>query len=817
MEGRDLAGATGGPQPERSAGLTGLTSAMAAERAARGEANDAARRTSRSVRDIVRANVLTRFNAIVGGLCAVILVTGHPQDALFGLIIVANSGVGVVQELRAKRTLDRLTVLGQEPARVVRDGHETRIPPQQVVLGDRILIGPGDRIMVDGEITDGSGLETDESLLTGESDPVPKKPGDQVLSGSFVVSGSAGYRVTAVGHESYAARLEAEAATFSLAHSELIAGINRFLGLIGWVIVPVAILLGASQLAYASEGFSDAVAGTVAGVVTMIPEGLVLLTSVAFAVGVVRLGRRQCLVQELPAIEVLARVDVLCLDKTGTLTEPRMELDELIELAPAVPVRPVLASLARAEDRPNATIQAIARGLGGAPAPPDPGASPANVVPFSSARKWSGVSFTGGALAGGWVLGAPDVLLSPADPALERARSRAAGGQRVLVLGRTDPGELTGSGRLGGGGLVEPVALLVLRQRLRPDAARTLAYFGQQDVAVKVISGDSPDSVGAIARELGIAGGDHPVDARSLPDGETEAGLAALGGALAGNSVFGRVTPRQKQQFVTALQARGHTVAMTGDGVNDVLALTRADLGVAMGSGSGATRAVAKIVLLDDSFATLPYVVAEGRRVLGNIERVANLFLTKTVYAVLLSVATAAVGLLGLAGLEGLRFPFLPRHLTLISILVIGVPGFVLALGPSTQRVGARLCAPCAPLRGTGRGRLRGGHVLLLPDRPAGRQRGPGRRPHHRADHPRRDLAVGPCARRAPLPVVAGCPGRGDGGGDAARLRHPGLAHLLRAAPVRPGHRSPGAGHRRRGRGRAHRVPRRCRPAAGPV
>jgi len=679
---------------------SGLTSAMVAERVARGEVNDAARRTSRSVTEIVRANVLTRFNAIIGVLCAVILITGHPQDALFGLIIVANSGVGVVQEIRAKRTLDRLSVLGQAPARVVRDGHETQVPPQQIVLGDRILIGPGDRVMVDGKIADDSSVELDESLLTGESDPVHKKPGDQVLSGSFVASGSAAYEATAVGHDSYAARLEAEAATFNLAHSELLAGINRFLKLISWVIVPVAILLAASQLAYAGTGLSDAIAGTVAGVVTMVPEGLVLLTSVAFAVGVVRLGRRRCLVQELPAIEVLARVDVLCLDKTGTLTEPRMELDQVVELEPGAPVRRALAGLVHAEDRPNATIQAIARDLGETRALDSADGRPAQVVPFSSARKWSGAVFSADStLAGGWVLGAPDVLLAPADPARAEADARAAGGSRLLVLGRADPADLTVPERLSNGGQVEPVALLVLRQRIRPEAPRTLAYFAEQDVAVKVISGDGAESVGAIARELDIEGATHPVDARTLPGGEmrgegevggeaeAEAGLDALADALEHNSVFGRVTPRQKQSFVTALQARGHTVAMTGDGVNDVLALTRADLGVAMGSGTGATRAVAKIVLLDDSFATLPYVVAEGRRVLGNIERVASLFLTKTVYAVLLSVATAAVGLLGLAGLEGLRFPFLPRHLTLISILVIGVPGFVLALGPSTRRV----------------------------------------------------------------------------------------------------------------------------------
>ena len=812
----------------------GLTSAQVAERVAAGETNDTGRRTSRPVSDIVRANVLTRFNAIVGALAAVVLVTGHPQDALFGLVIVANTGIGVIQELRAKRTLDRLAVLGEEPVRVMRDGAETALRPQDIVLDDRILIGPGDRVMVDGEVTDGPGMEVDESLLTGEIDPVTKKPGDQLLSGSFVVSGSGAFTATRVGRRSYAAQLEGEASVFSLAHSELMAGINRFLRLITWVIVPVAILLTASQLAYANGAFSDAVAGAVAGIITMIPEGLVLLTSVAFAVGVVRLGRRRCLVQQLPAIEVLARVNVLCLDKTGTLTEPGMELDQIIEVAPGVPVRMVLASLVGTEERPNPTMQAIASGLVGLPAAGDPavrgpagapsggvsadripaekvaaekvpvgrasaeGASaeqaPAlagglagetrwravHAVPFSSARKWSGAVFAdAGPASGGWVLGAPDVLLPAGDPARQQAETKAADGLRVLVLGRADAADVTETGRPGADRpQVEAAALLVLRQRLRAEASRTLAYFAEQDVAIKVISGDSAVSVGAIARQLGIGGADHPVDARSLPtggeseeagraaprdgngstarggdgaaagsgaaaagDGDAAAGneaaaardeaaaagdeaaaardgagaagsgaavagnrdvpghgplpvaelpepeLAAVADALEGNSVFGRVSPRQKQIFVTALQSRGHTVAMTGDGINDVLALTRADLGVAMGSGSGATRAAAKIVLLDDSFATLPYVVAEGRRVLGNIERVASLFLTKTAYAVLLSIATAVVALAADEGLQGLRFPFLPRHLTLISTLTIGVPAFVLALAPSAQRV----------------------------------------------------------------------------------------------------------------------------------
>jgi cation-transporting ATPase E len=880
---------------------SGLTSAQVAQRVTNGETNDTARRTSRPVSHIVRANVLTRFNAIVGALAAVVLVTGHPQDALFGLVIVANTGIGVVQELRAKRTLDRLAVLGEEPVRVMRDGAEAELRPQDIVLDDLILVGPGDRIMVDGEITDGPGepgMEVDESLLTGETDPVTKKPGDQVLSGSFVVSGSGAFTATRVGRRSYAARLEDEASVFSLARSELMAGINRFLRIITWVIVPVAALLTASQLAYASGDFPDAVAGAVAGIITMIPEGLVLLTSVAFAVGVIRLGRRRCLVQELPAIEVLARVDVLCLDKTGTLTEPGMELDQVIELVPGVPARKVLASLVGAEERPNATMQAIASGLaglraegastggastgeaaagvaatgeastGGAPAervsadgasPGDvpaerapalagaPGGEtrwrPVHVVPFSSARKWSGAVFAdAGPASGGWVLGAPDVLLSPGDPAHEQANAKAADGLRVLVLGRADETGFSDLGRPGADGLqVDAAALLVLRQRLRAEAPRTLAYFAEQDVAIKVISGDSAVSVGAIARQLGIGGADHPVDARTLPTEEEEADqaghrdaagdgdaagdrdagrgqargrppgrrsqggdagaadgdagardgaagragdqlpgpeLAAVADALEGNSVFGRVTPRQKQIFVTALQSRGHTVAMTGDGINDVLALTRADLGVAMGSGSGATRAAAKIVLLDDSFATLPYVVAEGRRVLGNIERVASLFLTKTAYAVLLSVADGGGGAC--------------RHRTARAALPVPAssPDADIDADHRCARVrpgtraerpagGTRLRFARAAVRDSVGHRLRRGHVLGLPPRSAHPGQQPDRRPDHRGDHLVRHRALGARPRRPPLHLVADHAGGGDGRRDGARPDHPGIPHVL--------------------------------------
>lgn len=704
----------------------GLSSAQVAGRIAAGQRNDVPRRTSRSAREIVASNVFTLFNAIIGTLCAIVLIFGQPQDALFGLVIVANTGIGIVQELRAKRTLDRLALVGEEPVRVIRDGVPTRLHPDQIVLDDEILLAAGDSIVVDGEIAVSAGLEIDESLLTGEADPVAKAGGDQVLSGSFVAAGSGRFRATKVGRDAYAAQLAAEASRFTLANSQLRAGIDRFLRLITRLVIPVAVLLTASQLLTVKAGLADAVSATVAGIVTMIPEGLVLLTSIAFAVGVVRLGARNCLVQELPAIEVLARVDVLCLDKTGTLTEGGMYLDEVRELRPGLPVRRALAELAALEDRPNATLQAISGGLasgaalrgdGGsardsrpgdgswAPggersvaaghevpegiAPGGSGWRAVRVVPFSSARKWSGAAFDG---AGAWVIGAPDVLLGPADPVRAEAEKIARDGLRVLVAGQVDRAALDEPDAIRRGAPVAAAALVVLRQRLRTEVAETLRYFAAQGVAIKVMSGDNAASVGAVAADLGIPGADHPVDARTLPGGHdepatmSETDLREMARVLDANSVFGRVSPQQKRAVVAALQSAGHTVAMTGDGVNDVLALKDADLGVAMGSGSGATKAIAKVVLLDDNFASLPHVVAEGRRVLGNIERVAALFLTKTMYAIMLAVAVAVTSLAGLAGLKGLQFPFLPRHLTLISTLTIGVPAFALALAPNLER-----------------------------------------------------------------------------------------------------------------------------------
>ncbi|MFH8416561.1 HAD-IC family P-type ATPase [Streptomyces collinus] len=643
---------------------TGLTGAQVAERVERGQVNDVPVRSSRSTVDIVRANVFTRFNAIIGVLWLIMLVVAPIQDSLFGFVILANTGIGIVQEWRAKKTLDSLALIGEVRPTVRRDGTAAQVSTSEIVLDDLIEIGPGDKVVVDGVCVEADGLEIDESLLTGEADPVVKHPGDHVMSGSFVVAGGGAFQATKVGREAYAAQLAEEASRFTLVQSELRSGISTILKYITWMMVPTAIGLIISQLVVKENAFDDSVARTVGGIVPMVPEGLVLLTSVAFAIGVIRLGRKQCLVQELPAIEGLARVDTVCLDKTGTLTEGGMDVTELRPLqgADETYVRKVLGALGASDPRPNASLKAI---IDTYPAVEDWRCTEA--LPFSSARKYSGAAFSeGDGQAGHWLLGAPDVLLAEDDPALAETGRLNEQGLRVLLLARVardlDDPEVTQGAK--------PTALVVLEQRLRPDAADTLRYFADQNVRAKVISGDNAVSVGAVAAKLGLSG--TTVDARRLP--AEQDGMAE---ALDGGTVFGRVTPQQKRTMVGALQTRGHTVAMTGDGVNDVLALKDADIGVAMGSGSEATRAVAQIVLLNNSFATLPSVVAEGRRVIGNITRVATLFLVKTVYSVLLAVLVVC---------SQVEYPFLPRHLTLLSTLTIGIPAFFLALAPNKER-----------------------------------------------------------------------------------------------------------------------------------
>lgn len=600
----------------------GLTAAEAAQRRRDGAGNDYRPPTSRPVSVILRTNICTRFNALLGSLLVVILIVGPLQDALFGLALLANTFVGIVQELRAKRALDRLAVVTAPRATVVRDGVPVSMAASDVVLDDLLVLGAGDQVVVDGTVVDAVSLQVDESLLTGESDPVDKGTGDGVLSGSLVVSGSGHCVVTAVGEQSYAAGLSQAAREFSLATSELRDGINRILQVITWVLVPTAVLLFWSQLTR-DDGLSDALRASVAGTVTMVPEGLILLTSVAFAVGGLRLARRRVLARELPSIEGLARVDTLCVDKTGTLTSGRLTVTHIAPLVDAPQLPAALGALARLEPHPNATAAALAEAF------PAPGWEATEVFPFTSANKWSGAEFAG---QGRWVLGAPDVLTTD-DEVRRRTAELAGEGARVLLVVNGE----------------RPAALVALQDEIRRDAAETLAYLRKQGVTVHVLSGDHPETVARIAQQVGL---------------DTSA-------------VHGRLTPQQKVDIISSLQAEGHVVAMTGDGVNDVLALKKADVGIAMGAGSAATRAVAQLVLLDSAFTSVPAVIGEGRRVIANMERVANLFLTKTVYATALAITV---------GIARLPFPFLPRHLTLVSTLTIGIPAFVLALAPNARR-----------------------------------------------------------------------------------------------------------------------------------
>ncbi|MGV9800128.1 HAD-IC family P-type ATPase, partial [Mycobacterium sp. NPDC003449] len=525
---------------------TGLSDADVEQRIAEGKTNDVPTRAARSVSDIVRGNVFTRINAILGVLFVIVMSTGSVINGAFGLLIIANSAIGIIQELRAKQTLDKLAIVGQAKPTVRRQSGTRAVLPSEVVLDDIIELGPGDQIVVDGEIVEEANLEVDESLLTGEADPIAKDSGDAVMSGSFVVAGSGAYRATKVGHEAYAAKLAEEATKFTLVKSELRNGINKILQFITYLLVPAGLLTIYTQLFTTDADWREAVLRMVGALVPMVPEGLVLLTSIAFAVGVVRLGRRQCLVNELPAIEGLARVDVVCADKTGTLTENGMRVSDLQTLT-RDDVAEVLSQLAADDTRPNASMAAIAEAYQSAP-----GWTATATAPFKSATKWSGASY---GEHGNWVIGAPDVLLDAGSPVAEQAEQIGAQGLRVLLVGSCDvPVDAADAP-----GTVTPVALVVLEQRIRPDAGETLEYFASQHVSVKVISGDNAVSVGAVAGKLGLHG--ETMDARRLPQQTGE-----LAAALDEYTTFGRVRPDQKRAMVHALQSRGHTVAMTGDG-----------------------------------------------------------------------------------------------------------------------------------------------------------------------------------------------------------------------------------------------------------
>jgi len=647
---------------DASAELRGLTSADVAERVNAGQVNITPEPPGRTLGQIVVANTFTMVNAIMLTLFALVLLAGSPRDGLFVGVVLSNSVIGVVQEVRARRELHRLEVVSESKVAVVRDGAVVELDDEEVVLDDVIQLRLGGQVVVDGEVIDSVGLRLDESMLTGESLPVEKAMGDEVLSGSFVVAGSGAIRATAVGADSYASGLATEAKRFTATTSILRRGIDRILRWLT-VIIPAASLFLFIRLLGAEDRWQDALIGTVAAAVAMVPDGLVLLTSLAFMAGVIALARRNALAKQLSTVEVLARVDVLCLDKTGTITTGDITYAAAHPVGghTADDVDDTLVALAAADRSPNATMAAIVAAVG-----TESTWRVERVEPFDSERKWSAASF----VDHGWFyLGAPDFLLAPDDPAREQVDALSSAGKRLLAVVASPSGPDGDDLPTG----AEPIAIVELEDEIRPDAPEILRYFAENDVTLKVISGDNPETVAAIAERAGLVVVGEPVDARDLPED-----LDELATALDAATVFGRVKPQQKQAIVRALQSHDHVVAMTGDGVNDVLALKDANLGISMGSGSEATKAVADLVLTDNAFSSLPTVVDEGRKVINNVERVSNLFVTKAAYAVLL---TFAVGVLGSP------FPFLPRQLTLIGTFSIGIPGFFLALAPETDLV----------------------------------------------------------------------------------------------------------------------------------
>ncbi len=625
-------------------------------------------KTSRSTASIVAANVFTLFNAILGAFFLLLMGLGLFADALFGLIAVVNSYIGIRQELKAKETLDQLALMVAPRARVVRDGQLAELRAEEVVPGDVVRVEPGDQLVADGRVVASRGLTLDESILTGESDGVRKREGDQVLSGAFCIAGSGYYEVEAVREQSYAERVAGEARTFRHPPSPLQVEVNRVLSATTLAMAPVAVLLILAMSAR-SVDLKDAAQTATAGLVTMVPEGLVLLMSVTLAVAAVRLARQRTLVQQMAATEALAAVDTVCVDKTGTLTDGHLELVaiEAADPARADAARDALARFAASAGERNRTLETIAERL------PGRAARVSAEVPFSSAWKWSGLTLDGRGGGRSYVLGAPDVLAQAGaldlPPELERKLAEHAGaGRRVVAFGGTSE-PLPKDPRREPPPRLQSLALVVLEERLRPDAADTVAFMREQQVDLKLISGDAPATVTAVAHAVGVPRDAVVIEGSELPEERSAIAQAAERGA-----VFCRITPEQKKALVGALADRGRFTAMIGDGVNDVPALKRARLAVAMGSGSQITRGIADIVLLDDQFSMLPRAVSEGRRIARNIHRLGRLYMTKSVYAGVLILLVA---------IFGFTFPFLPRQLTVAATLTIGIPSFVLALAPS--------------------------------------------------------------------------------------------------------------------------------------
>ena len=669
--------------------MTGLTDEQVNARIAEGKVNADENPNTRTYKQIVRENTLTFFNFLNLVLLVLVLLVGSYKNAFFVCIIIINTLIGIAQEIRAKKTIDKLAILTARKSVVIREGQKWTVPTEELVLDDVVCLKTGDQVPADARILEGD-LEVNESLLTGESDNLPKNEGDELFSGSFVTSGEACCQIIHVGKDNYAAQITSEAKEFKRHNSELKNSLNAILKVISIIIVPLGALLFYKQYYIVGDTFRDSVVSMVAGVLGMIPEGLVLLTSVALTLGALVLANKKTLVQELYCIETLARVDTLCLDKTGTITEGTMCVERVEPYVSTGRVETAATESESAESTEaevqvqtdsafmeeidvimgnmmyvlkdqNATIDALRKRF-----PAKQGMTLEHVIPFSSDRKYSGAVFEE---KGTYLMGAAQFLFPEDNEELtEKCRAYAEEGLRVLVLAHSSQ-NAEGTELPEG---LEPLALMLLTDVIREEAPDTLAFFDSQEVDLKIISGDDPVTVAAIARRAGLKNADSYVDATTLTTEEE------LQDAVAQYSVFGRVTPQQKKAMVQALQSQGHTVAMTGDGVNDVLALKEADCSIAMAQGSDAAKNIANVVLLDSNFASMPHIVNQGRRVVNNIRTAASMFLIKTMFSVMLSLLTIFFGN---------AYPFEPIQMSLISACAVGIPTFLLAQENNYEKI----------------------------------------------------------------------------------------------------------------------------------
>lgn len=641
--------------------LHGLTDAEVRQRIEQGLVNHNSDIKSKSIKRIVLENLITPFNILNFVLAVMILIVGSYKNLLFMGVIICNIFIGTVQEIRAKKTIDKLSLIAEPKAHVIRDGIKQEIAIHDIVMDDITFLGAGNQVCSDAVVIEGE-CEVNESLLTGESEPVLKQPGDHLLSGSFIISGNCHARVEHVGKDNYAAQITDNAKYVKKPNSEIMRWTNRIIKYIGFTLIPVGIALFCKQVFISHQGFNDAIVGVVAALIGMIPEGLILLTSVVFAVSIIRLSQHKTLVQELYCIETLARVDVLCLDKTGTITEGTMEVTDVLPLHDTTneELNIALGSLIHALEDDNPTFNAVKTYCDQYDK-----LTCNHIVPFSSARKWSGASFDEN---GSYIFGATEFILKDSSPYQEIIKEYSEKGQRVLMLAHSphqiQDKELPAE--------IHPMAFLFISDKIRAEAPDTLAYFAEQGVDIKIISGDNAITVANIAKKAGLKTAEQYVDATTLQTPEE------IKEAAQKYSVFGRVTPQQKLDLVKALKEQGHTVAMTGDGVNDVLALKESDCSIAMASGSDAARTVSQLVLLDSNFASMPKILKEGRRSINNLQRSSSLFLTKTIFSTINAILFIFLHF---------DYPFQPIQLTLISALTIGAPSLILALEPNKERI----------------------------------------------------------------------------------------------------------------------------------